>query len=365
MGNPIFGLFSACLTAWLVLYGTILLIFDLWPFFALSFGSVVPVLVFAAAWWLRVPPPPAEVVNEILGPDPIHGAPEKGTYSMRSVAHRGAPLDAPENSVTAFRLCAEKGCTAVEFDLQLTKDEVPVIFHDASVERLTGKQGLVCDMTWDELSKLDIAATHHLSDQFKGTRVALLDEAVKECLKHDMRIFIDLKDQDTKLVKVILDIYEKYPKLYKRAVVSGFNPILIYLVRRANPSITCSLAFRPYWFSANKYSGEEGPCQTVPQTFGLPILQGLLDKINVWLLNHFTYYFLGLSAILLHNDIVSVEDMRKWRERHLRVVAWSVNKPLEKKYFSKVLKVTYMTDTMIGEPDNNGDEIVDMKAGDA
>lgn len=51
------------------------------------------------------------------------------------------------------------------------------------------------------------------------------------------------------------------------------------------------------------------------------------------------------------------EDMRRWRERQLRVVAWSVNKPVEKKYFSKILKVTYMTDTMIGEPDSNGDEV--------
>lgn len=47
--------------------------------------------------------------------------------------------------------------------------------------------------------------------------------------------------------------------------------------------------------------------------------------------------------------------MRRWRERQLRVVAWSVNKPLEKKYFSKVLKVTYMTDTMIGELGESGD----------
>lgn len=359
MSNPIVHLFSTCLKAWLVFYGTLLLVFDLWPFFALSFGTLVPVLLFAAAWWLRIPPPPSEVVNEILGPDPIHGAVEKGGYFMRSVAHRGAPLDAPENSIAAFRMCAAKGCTAVEFDLALTKDEVPVIFHDSTVERLTGKEGLVGEMTWEQLSKLDIAATHHLSDQFKGTRVARLEETIKECLEHDMRMFIDLKDRDTKLVKVVLDIYAKFPKLYKRAVVSGFNPILIYMIRRANPGITCSMAFRPFWFSANQYSGEGGPIQTVPHAVGMPFLLNILDKINLWMVNNFTYYFLGLSAILVHSDIVSLEDLRRWRERRLRVVAWSVNKPLEKKYFSKVLKVTYMTDTMIGEPDSKGGEIVD------
>lgn len=359
MGNLVVDLFGACVTAWLVFYATLLLTFDLWPFFTVSFATVVPVLLFIAAWWLRVPPPASEVVNEILGPDPIHGSPGNGRFLMRSVAHRGAPLDAPENSLKAFRMCAEKGCTAVEFDLALTKDEVPVIFHDSTVERLTGKQGVVNEMTWDELSELDIAATHHNSDLYKGTRVARLEEAIKECLEHDLRMFIDLKDRDIKLVKVVLDIYDKFPKLYKRAVISGFNPMLIYMVRRANPGITCSLAFRPFWYSANQYSGEGGPIQTIPQSIGMPLLQALCDKIHFWMLNNFTYYFLGLSAILLHNDIVSPENMRRWRERQLRVVAWSVNKPIEKRYFSKILKVTYMTDTMIGEPDSNGDFIID------
>ena len=103
MGNPIVDFFSACVTAWLVLYGSLLLMFDLWPLLTFSFGTVVPVLLFMGAWWLRIPPPSREVVNEILGPDPISGPPESGKYFMHSVAHRGAPLDAPENSITAFR----------------------------------------------------------------------------------------------------------------------------------------------------------------------------------------------------------------------------------------------------------------------
>lgn len=104
MSNPIVDLITACVTAWLVFYGTLLLTLDLWPFFTISFGTVVPVLLFIAVWWLRVPPPSSEVVNEILGPDPVNGPPENGQYFMRTVAHRGAPLDAPENSITAFRM---------------------------------------------------------------------------------------------------------------------------------------------------------------------------------------------------------------------------------------------------------------------
>lgn len=58
--------------------------------------------------------------------------------------------------------CKNRGCSAVEFDLALTKDGVPIIFHDLTIERLTGKTGTIRDMNWKDLRELDITHNHPL-----------------------------------------------------------------------------------------------------------------------------------------------------------------------------------------------------------
>lgn len=48
-------------------------------------------------------------------------------------------------------------------------------------------------------------------------------------------------------------------------------------------------------------------------------------------------------------ELISSKILNDWREKGIRVIAWTVNHPVEKQHFSRNLKLTYMTDTLIGE----------------
>lgn len=69
--------------------------------------------------------------------------------------HRGAPAEFPENTLPGFRRALELGVEGIELDVHLSKDGVPVIIHDETVDRTTNAKGAVADYTAEELRALD------------------------------------------------------------------------------------------------------------------------------------------------------------------------------------------------------------------
>lgn len=62
-------------------------------------------------------------------------------------AHRGASGYAPENTLEAFALAVSQKADGIELDVQLTRDGVPVVIHDETIDRVTSKTGYVKDYT--------------------------------------------------------------------------------------------------------------------------------------------------------------------------------------------------------------------------
>jgi glycerophosphoryl diester phosphodiesterase len=95
------------------------------------------------------------------------------------IAHRGDSSRAPENTLAAFEAAIDSGAHRVEFDVQLTRDGVPVVFHDDVLDRTTNGSGPVGTLCFVEIRRLD--AGSWFGPRFEGQRVPSLDEVLRLC----------------------------------------------------------------------------------------------------------------------------------------------------------------------------------------
>lgn len=73
---------------------------------------------------------------------------------LKIIAHRGASTYAPENTLPAFKKAIEQESDAIELDVRLTKDGVPVICHDATINRTSNGKGYIHKLTIKQLKNL-------------------------------------------------------------------------------------------------------------------------------------------------------------------------------------------------------------------
>ncbi len=93
------------------------------------------------------------------------------------LGHRGAPREAPENTLSSLRAALELGLDGVEYDLHACKSGEPVLLHDETLDRTTNKQGPVAQFSLGELAAVDAGSWFHA--RFTGEPLPLLEEALE------------------------------------------------------------------------------------------------------------------------------------------------------------------------------------------
>lgn len=333
-----------CLAGWLTVYLSACLAAGLLSHITLHLMAVG--LLICLLTYYRLPPPNPSRVLQILGPDPANnGANNQIDWE---VAHRAACLDGPENSIEALRLAARNGAKMVEFDLSFTSCMSPVVFHDDTLERVTNGTGKIGAWTLSNLRTLCLAAKHPLGNSFAApVPIPQLEEFVKECLNLKMKMIIDLKTYEIpeETAAEVVGLYRKYPEMRTCTMVTSFFPHLLYRIRSLDPDIICSISYRPHFFAYSTYDGTDDNMR--PRFTGL--LQGLAiiaDMVFPILLDNLIWFLVGLSAVLVHRAVVTKPYVAGWRRRGVRVMAWTVNDPLEKAYCRHVLAIPCLTDTL-------------------
>ena len=122
---------------------------------------------------------------------------------FRVIAHRGASAYAPENTLPAFRAALERGAVEVELDVQLSADDVVMLYHDKELARKTGERGTVRDHTAEQLQKMDIGRWFdeehpEVEERFAGTPLDRLD-AVFDEFGPRLCYHVELKSGDREL----------------------------------------------------------------------------------------------------------------------------------------------------------------------
>ncbi len=145
------------------------------------------------------------------------------------IGHRGAAGYAPENTIASFEKAIELGVQMIEFDVRLCKTGQLVVIHDETVDRTTNGEGLVSDMTIDELKELDAG---------DGQSIPTLQEVLDVI---DRRIWVNIELKGDHTAEPVADVIKKYISKkgwrHEDFLVTSFNHYIVSDFKIACPDV--------------------------------------------------------------------------------------------------------------------------------
>lgn len=148
---------------------------------------------------------------------------------IKALAHRGYPIKYPENTIASYQAALNLGFTHVELDVQLSKDGIPVLMHDSTIDRTTNGRGMVKDYTLEELRSFIVG---------EKEKIPTLEEALLFA-KDKIFVSIELKqkgDLYTGIEGAVLNVIKKTGML-KQVYVNSFDHYAIAKMRSLSDDI--------------------------------------------------------------------------------------------------------------------------------
>ena len=177
-------------------------------------------------------------------------------YKMMVAGHKGNCAKKCENTMPAFRAAVEDGTDMIECDVRLTKDLVPILMHDETLERTTLGTGKVCEMTYEEILKVNAKG----STEQEQIKVPKLEELLE--LLRDSGIMLNLeikeyyregtnKERCEICCDKCVELVEKYG-LGEKMVFNSFDAYPLEYIDSKFPGKYLYHGFYPYTSMANK-----------------------------------------------------------------------------------------------------------------
>ena len=224
----------------------------------------------------------------------IFGKPDRKPFCGVHYAHRGLfdnQSDAPENSLKAFAKAVKAGY-GIELDVQLSKDKVPVVFHDASLKRMCGIDGNVWEYTLKELQKMHLMGSEQTIPTFAE---------VLETIGGKVPIIVEYKMDvpDTKVCELGDALLQNYKGVY---CIESFHPFAVAWYKKNRPEVVRGQLAMDYW-KEDKYKG----------------------KALYWMLTNLMLNFLGRPDFIAykHQDVSQI-SRKICKKLGALSVAWTI-----------------------------------------
>jgi glycerophosphoryl diester phosphodiesterase len=197
---------------------------------------------------------------------------------MLIYAHRGASADFPEHTLAAYEGALAQGADGFECDVRITKDEIPVLWHNSSMLERAGNRGLIAEMTFEEVSRA-------------YPQVLTLDVILDLAIKNKKGVLIETKHpviSGNRVEELIVEMLEQKKVLQKIPVmVMSFSWSAIEKLQRLNPALSSTLLLYKFtpWFQV-KYSSAASVGPEIDEVRSEPMkVQRIKDSgrsVNVW-----------------------------------------------------------------------------------
>ena len=149
------------------------------------------------------------------------------------LGHRGICHKFPENTLVSFRSAINLGVDLIEFDVNITKDGVPVVIHDNNIARTSDHEGLTRDYTLEELKTFDFGG--HFDEKFKGAQIPTLEEVLLLASKYDTLLLnIEIKDMTHEAVDKTISLVDRF-NLTERCVIACFDAEIVRYTKKTYP----------------------------------------------------------------------------------------------------------------------------------
>lgn len=196
------------------------------------------------------------------------------------IAHRGGADLWPENTITAFQGAIALGADVLEMDVHQTADGVPVVIHDATVDRTTNGSGPVASFTLEELQDLDAGYTFVALDApdthpMRGRNVTI--PTLREVFETfpAVPMVVELKDDDPGLTDQVVELVREFERS-RRTLLASFHEDVLKRVRRSDARLATHLTEREStafliasWFFSGHVISPAGEALLVPPRTGI------------------------------------------------------------------------------------------------